>query len=102
MMRWQLLQGDVLLGELSEYGCDQPFFLAHFTPGPGWEDVRLLFERMAAYRGPDPDGLRFVAMAKPLHDLGLTLAPVDVRQAPLRLFTDGTVRISGVEARLRY
>ncbi len=39
MTRWHLLRGDILIGELSEYGCDQPFFLARFTPGPGWESV---------------------------------------------------------------
>lgn len=49
MTQWQLLQGDVLLGELSEYGCDQPFFLARFTPGPGWERARGL---RAASRTP--------------------------------------------------
>ncbi|MFD8838535.1 hypothetical protein ACFY2H_41620 [Streptomyces griseofuscus] len=27
VMQWQLRQGDNLLGELSEYGYDQPFFL---------------------------------------------------------------------------
>lgn len=102
MTRWQLLQGDVLVGELSEYGCDQPFFLARFTPGPGWESVRPLFEAWAAYRGPDPDGFRFVALVKPLQDLGLALAPVDGRQPPLQLFKDCMVRINGPEARLRY
>ncbi|WP_435207040.1 hypothetical protein, partial [Streptomyces sp. bgisy104] len=102
MTRWQLLQGDVLVGELSEYGCDQSFFLARFSPGPGWESVRPLFEAWAACRGPDPDGLRFVALAKPLQDLGLTLAPVDGQQTPLRLFKDCMVRIDGAEARLRY
>jgi hypothetical protein len=64
------MQGDVLVGELSEYGCDQPFFLARFTPGPGWESVRPLFEALAAYRGPDPDGLRFVARPQHVHDAG--------------------------------
>ncbi|MFE2153805.1 hypothetical protein ACFXAO_27595 [Streptomyces lavendulae] len=102
MTRWKLLQGDVLVGELSENGYDQPFFLAHFTPGPGWESVGPLFEALAAYSGPDPDGLRYVALAKPLRDLGLTLAPVDGRQTPLQLFKDCMVSIHGPEARLRY
>ncbi|MFF5252572.1 hypothetical protein ACFY4K_11050 [Streptomyces leeuwenhoekii] len=101
MTRWQLLHGDVLVGELSEYDCDQPFFLARFAPGPGWEGVRSLFEAWAAYEGPDPDGLRFVALVKPLQDLGLMLAPVD-GQPPLQLFKDCIVRINGSEARLRY
>ncbi|MEU7123039.1 hypothetical protein [Streptomyces zaomyceticus] len=102
MSRWQLLQGGVLVGELSEYGCDQPFFLARFIAGPGWESVRPSFEALAAYGGPDPDGLRIVALARPLQDLGLTLAPVDGRQPPLRLFKDCMVCIDGAEARLRY
>ena len=50
MMQWHLLRGDILIGELSEYGCDQPFFLARFTPGPGWESVRALFEASGALR----------------------------------------------------
>lgn len=102
MTRWRLLREDVLVGELSEYGCDQPFFLAHFTPGPGWESVRPLFEALAAYSGPDPDGLRFVALAKPLQDVGLTLSPVDGQHPPLQLLKDCMVRIHGAEARLRY
>jgi hypothetical protein len=72
MTQWRLLRGDVLVGELSEYGCDQPFFLARFTPGPGWESVRALFEAWAALTGPDPDGSRAVAVLKPLQDLELT------------------------------
>jgi hypothetical protein len=102
MTRWELLRGDILVGELSEYDCDQPFFLAHFTSGPGWESVRPLFEAWAAFRGPDPDGARFVALVEPLHDLELTLAPVDGRQPPMQLFKNCIVRINGTEARLRY
>ncbi|MGW1410855.1 hypothetical protein [Streptomyces sp. NPDC002403] len=102
MTQWRLLRGDVLVGELSEYGCDQSFFLARFTPGPGWESVRALFETWVAFRGPDPDGARFVALVKPLQDLGLTLAPAGGLQAPLQLFKNCIVRIDGAEARLRY
>ncbi|MFJ3501671.1 hypothetical protein [Streptomyces sp. NPDC090135] len=102
MTRWQLLQGDVLIGELDEYGCEHPFFLAHFTPGSGWETVRPLFESWAAYRGPDPEGFGFVAPIEPLRDVGLTLAAIGGRQPPLHLFKDCVVRIDGPEARLRY
>ncbi|MFJ9457354.1 hypothetical protein ACIRST_19980 [Kitasatospora sp. NPDC101447] len=102
MTQWQLLQGDTLLGELSEYGCDQPFFLAHFTPGPGWESAMGLFEAWAALRGPDPDGSHTVAVMKPLRDLGLTLAPVGGGQPVLQVFRNCTLRIDGSEARLRY
>ncbi|MGW2393739.1 hypothetical protein ACWCYK_30190 [Streptomyces lydicamycinicus] len=102
MTQWQLLRGDVLVGELSEYGCDQPFFLARFTPGPGWESVRALFEAWAALEGPDPDGSRTVAVVKPLQDLELRLAPVDSQQPPLQVFKNCVLRINGSEARLRY
>ncbi|WP_328940635.1 hypothetical protein OG259_02415 [Streptomyces sp. NBC_00250] len=102
MTQWRLLHGHILVGELSEYDCDQPFFLARFTPGPGWESVRALFEAWAAFHGPDPDGSKFVALVKPLQDLGLTLAQVDGRQPPLELFKNCIVRINGAEARLRY
>lgn len=102
MTQWQLLRGNVLLGELSEYGCDQPFFLARFTPGPGWESVRGLFEAWAAVRGLDPDGSRTVAAVKPLRDLKLTLAPVGSGQPVLQVFRDCSLRIDGSEARLRY
>ncbi|AVH99946.1 hypothetical protein C5L38_30085 [Streptomyces sp. WAC00288] len=101
LTRWRLLRGEFLIGELSEYGCDQPFSLARFTPGPGWESVRPLFEAWTASGGPDPDGIRPVAPAEPLRDLGLTLAPAGGRQPPLRLFKDCVVRIDGSEARLR-
>ncbi|MGW1531245.1 hypothetical protein [Streptomyces aureus] len=102
MTQWQLLQGDILLGELSEYGCDQPFFLARFAPGPGWENVRPLFEALAARRGPDPDGSRTVAVVKPLLDLDLTLVPVGGGQSLLQVFKDCWLRIDGSEASLRY
>lgn len=55
--------------------------------------MRPLFEAWATYRGPDPDGLRFVTLAEPLQDVGLPLAPVDGRQTPLQLFKDCMVRI---------
>ncbi|WP_318212237.1 MULTISPECIES: hypothetical protein [unclassified Streptomyces] len=64
--------------------------------------MRALFEAGAAFRGPDPDGARFVALVEPLQDLELTLAPVDGRQPPLQLFKNCMVRINGSEARLRY
>ncbi|MCI3276949.1 hypothetical protein [Streptomyces cylindrosporus] len=102
MMQWQLLQRDILLGELSEYDCDQPFFLARFLPGPGWESVRPLFEALAALRGPDPDGTRTVAVVKPLRDLDLTLVPVGGGHSVLQVFKDCWLRIDGSEARLRY
>lgn len=102
MTQWHLLRGDILIGELSEYGCDQPFFLARFTPGPGWESVRALFEASAALSGPDPDGSRTIAALKPLQDLELRLVPVDGQQPSLQVLKDCMLRIDGSEARLRY
>ncbi|MYW68418.1 hypothetical protein GTY65_30730 [Streptomyces sp. SID8379] len=102
MTRWHLLRGDILIGELSEYGCDQPFFLARFTPGPGWESVRALFEASAALSGPDPDGARTFAVLKPLQDLELRLVPVDGHQPSLQVLKNCMLRIDGFEARLRY
>ncbi|MEU6341714.1 hypothetical protein ABZ883_12300 [Streptomyces sp. NPDC046977] len=102
MAQWWLLREEVLIGELSEHGCDQPFFLARFTPGPGWESVGALFEAWAALEGPDPDGSRTVAVLRPLQDLELRLAPVDGRQPPLRVFRNCLLSIDGSEARLRY
>ncbi|MFD8997865.1 hypothetical protein [Streptomyces abikoensis] len=96
------MQGDVLIGELSEYGCDQPYFLARFAPGPGWESVKALFEAWAALSGPDPDGSRTVAAIKPLQDLELQLAPVDRERPPLQVFKNCTLHINSSEARLRY
>ncbi|MFF4448436.1 hypothetical protein [Streptomyces sp. NPDC001502] len=96
------MRGEVLVGELSEEGCDQPFFLARFTPGPGWEGVRALFEARAAFRGPDPDGSRFVAVVKPLQDVELTLVPVDGERPPLHVFKNCMLNIDGSKARFRY
>ena len=60
------MQGEVRVGELPEYGTDQPTVLCHFSPGPGWEPVRPLFEAWAVVRGPDPDGSRHAnAIAHP-------------------------------------
>ncbi|MFF2012913.1 hypothetical protein ACFVWY_28080 [Streptomyces sp. NPDC058195] len=101
MATWRLMQGDTLIGELSEHGCDQPFFLMHFSPGPGWESVRALFEGLAALTGPDPDGSRFVRVARPLRDLDLTLVPVHGREPPLRVLRNCMLRIDGNAARLR-
>ncbi|MEV7689007.1 hypothetical protein [Streptomyces bungoensis] len=95
-------RGDILIGELSEYGCDQPFCLARFTPGPGWEGVRALFEASAALRGPDPDGSRTVAVLKPLQDLALRLVPADGQQPSLQVLKNCMLRIEESEARLRY
>ncbi|MEV7325250.1 hypothetical protein [Streptomyces sp. NPDC093970] len=102
MTHWQLLQGDILLGELSEYGCAQPYFLARFAPGPGRENVRPLFEALAALAGPDPDGPRTVAVVKPLLDLNLTVVPAGGGPSLLRVFKNCWLRIDGAEARLRY
>lgn len=101
MRQWRLFRGEVLVGELHEYGIGQPSFLAHFSPGPGWETVRGLFEAWASLSGPDPDGTRTSAVAKPLRDLDLTLAS-DGEQVLLEVFRNCSLLIDGLEARLRY
>ncbi len=57
---------------------------------------------MGGLQGPDPDGTRFVALTKPIHDLRLSLAPADGRHPSLRLFENCMLKIDGAEARLRY
>ncbi|GGS95649.1 hypothetical protein GCM10010270_79530 [Streptomyces violaceus] len=96
------MRGDVLVGELHEYGIDQPSFLAHFSPGPGWESVRSVFEAWASLSGPDPDGTRTLAVVKALRDLDLILVPGDREQILLEVFKNCSLRIDGLEARLRY
>ncbi|WP_224058305.1 hypothetical protein [Streptomyces kanamyceticus] len=97
---WWLTQGDTRIGELRQYAIDQPTFLCHFIPGPGWEGVRVLFESWAALHGPDPDGSRTTPAIKPIMDLGLTLVPEDEGQ-PMALFKECIVRIDGDIARVR-
>ncbi|WP_030177134.1 hypothetical protein [Streptomyces sp. NRRL S-813] len=97
---WWLMRGDVRVGELREYGIDQPTVLCHFLPGPGWEPVSSLFEAWEAVQGPDPDGSRHARAVRPLMDLVLTLHPSD-GSPPLACFKDCILRIYGDTARLR-
>jgi hypothetical protein len=97
---WRLMRGDIRVGELQEYGVDQPFFLCHFVPGPGWEGARALFGAWAAVQGPDLDGSRNAEAIRPLLALGLTLHPSD-GGTPLICFRDCILRIYGDRARLR-
>ncbi|WP_043679843.1 hypothetical protein [Streptomyces xylophagus] len=101
MRTWRLMHGDIRPGELREYEIDQPMFLCHFVPGPGWESVRALFEAWADVQGSDPDGSRHAEAIRPLMDLGLTLHPSD-GGTPLACFRDAILRIYGDTARLRY
>ncbi|MER5888307.1 hypothetical protein ABT160_31185 [Streptomyces sp. NPDC001941] len=97
---WRLMHGDTLVGELRLDGVDQPWFLCHFTAGPGWEEVRALFEGWDSLSGPDPDGQRNSAYIKPLMALGMTLVDeIDGRTLPL--FHQCIVRIGGQRARVR-
>jgi hypothetical protein len=98
---WWLLQGDVRVGKLREYEIDQPTFLCHFMPRPGWEAVSALFGAWTAVQGPAPDGSRHAEALRHLMDLGLTLHPSD-GGAPLTCFKDCILRIYGDTARLRY
>lgn len=97
---WWLVQDGIRIGELRQHAVDQPMFLCHFIPGPGWEAVRALFENWAALQGPDPDGSRTAQAIKPIMDLDLTLV-ADDEDRPMRLFKDCIVRIDGGAARAR-
>ncbi|MDX2646854.1 hypothetical protein PV341_25435 [Streptomyces sp. PA03-1a] len=102
-MTWRLVQGDTVIGKLTDYGCDMPFLLLRFAPEAGWEAVRPRFEALAAaVTGKDPDGSRFVAAAKPLQELELILEHADGREAPLRVWRNCFLHIDGPKARLRY
>ncbi|MEV0095134.1 hypothetical protein [Streptomyces sp. NPDC050738] len=94
------MQGDSRIGELRQYAVDQPSFLCHFLPGPGWEPVRSHFEKWADLQGPDPDGSRTTQVIKPILGLDLSLAPED-GGPPMALFKDCILRIYGDTARLR-
>ncbi|MFE2179489.1 hypothetical protein [Streptomyces sp. NPDC059455] len=98
---WWLMQGESAVGELRQYGVDQPVFLCHFTPGPGWETVRAQFEAWSALRGQDPDGSRTAQVIRSIMDLGLRLVPTDDSPS-MALFTECILRIDGHTARLRY
>ncbi|MEV8596211.1 hypothetical protein [Streptomyces sp. NPDC052012] len=95
---WRLMRGDELVGSLAVYDIDMPHYLCAFSPGPGWEPVRPLFEAWAAVQGPDADGSRTAAALKPIVDLGLVLVPVAGGEPINRFF----LRINGDKARLRY
>lgn len=97
---WRLMQGEVRVGGLREYGTDQPTILCHFSPGPGWEPVSPLFEAWAVVQGPDPYGSWHAKAIQPLMDLGLTLQPSD-GGPPLGLFRECILRIYGDTAHLR-
>ncbi len=97
---WWLMQGEAAVGELRQYGVDQPVFLCHFTPGPAWEAVRAHFEAWSALRGPDPDGSRTAHVIRSIMDLGLRLVPTDDSPS-MTLFTECILRIDGHTARLR-
>lgn len=99
--RWWLMQGEDEVGELRQYGVDQPVFLCHFTPGPAWEAARAQFEAWSALRGQDPDGSRTAHVIRSIMDLGLRLVPTDDSPS-MALFTECILRIDGHTARLRY
>ncbi|MBI0301061.1 hypothetical protein JBE04_43130 [Streptomyces sp. PRKS01-29] len=97
---WWLMQGEAAVGELRQYGVDQPVSLCHFTPGPAWEAVRAQFEAWSALRGQDPDGSRTAQVIRSIMDLGLRLVPTDDSPS-MALFTECILRIDGHTARLR-
>jgi hypothetical protein len=67
-----------------------------FEAGPGWPDVRLLFERSRdAWRGGDTDSA--IAADEAIYEAGLVLQPSDGGAE----ITDFLLRIEGDEARFR-
>ncbi|MFD0278841.1 hypothetical protein ACFVHB_33705 [Kitasatospora sp. NPDC127111] len=104
MSGWQLVQGGTLVGELHEEGCDMPWFLHRFVPGPGWEGVRELFERLAAVRwGDGPEGKQFAAAVLPIRAAELRLVAVGFDEPDLTVWRGPCfLHIEGDSARLRY
>ncbi|MFJ1753906.1 hypothetical protein [Kitasatospora sp. NPDC088134] len=97
---WRLVRGDTLVGELHPEGRDLPWSLYRFTPGPGWDGVRELFERLAS-PGPDPDGRRFAAAVRLIQQADLRLVAVDPGTPDLPVWRACYLRIDGDSARLR-
>ncbi|WP_078882822.1 hypothetical protein [Streptomyces albus] len=94
---WHLMQGDRLVGTLIEEEVDMFWTDCRFVPGPGWTDLRPLFE---ASRDAWRSGNREAAMEadETICAQGLVLAPVD-SGTPLTQFL---LRIDGDKARFRH
>ncbi|MFI5982355.1 hypothetical protein ACIBEA_15910 [Streptomyces sp. NPDC051555] len=99
---WRLMRGPRLVGDLYQYAIDMPWFVCRFVPGPGWPEIRGLYEAFAQWqdrREPDPEGIRFVELVGPIADLGLELwDPQDGTRMPvfrraIVWVRDGTARV---------
>ncbi|MDH6228809.1 MULTISPECIES: hypothetical protein [Streptomyces] len=92
------MQRDTLVATLVPDGTDQPFLLFRVVPGPGWEPVKPLFDRMSAVlRAPHRTGAEMAAALEPVVALGLTVVPGHGGNPVEKFF----LRIDGDRARLR-
>ncbi|MEV0090488.1 hypothetical protein [Streptomyces sp. NPDC050738] len=99
----KLMRGDLLLGTLTEDGCDMPFFLAEFSPGPGWEAVQPIFEAWTTSLdshdpATDPEARAVSDALHAVHCLGATLVPTDGRP----VIEDFIIHVRGTKATYRY
>ncbi|GAA2267219.1 hypothetical protein GCM10010430_60510 [Kitasatospora cystarginea] len=94
---WQLKHGDGLIGTLVLEAVDMFWTDCRFVPGPGWENLRPLFEASRdAWKAGDTDAA--VEADDAIHAVGLVLVPVG-GGTPL---TEFLLRINGDKARFRY
>lgn len=93
---WELKQGHRLVGILVFEGQDMFWSDCRFEAGPGWADVRPLFERSRdAWRSGDTDAA--IAADEAIYAAGMVLQPSDGSDA----ITDFLLRIEGDFARFR-
>jgi hypothetical protein len=94
---WELKQGDRLVGILVFEAQDMFWSDCRFEAGPGWAEVRPLFERSrGAWRGGDTDAA--IAADEAIYDVGMVLQPSDGSEA----ITDFLLRIEDDWARFRW
>lgn len=83
---WRLMLGPVLVGDLHQYTADMPWHICRFIPGPGWPEVRELYEAFEQWldrREPDPDGITGVEVIGPIAALGMELEAPDGTRMPV-------------------
>ncbi|MFE7237478.1 hypothetical protein [Streptomyces sp. NPDC057580] len=95
--RWQLRQGDELIGVLTLEAIDMFWTDCHFEPAPAWTRLKPLFDasRNAWQQGGAEAGLQ---ADEALYTLGLRLVPDGEGET----ITDFLLRINGDSARFRY
>lgn len=96
-MSWQLRQGEELVGRLLLEGVDMFWTECRFVPGPGWEELRPLFDALDdAWRRHDEAAA--LAADDAIHARDLVLVAED-GGAPIGNFL---IRVNGEKARFRY